>query len=249
MLRLRICWRLLPGLLCAVPLLAEAQQGAPIFLTAAWRNAPKSGGQAWSRDGMLESLPAAVLARNARRQDVVGLLGQPGLTTESFAFGADRAGRREAYRLSRVNDRTLKIVYDPQKRVESHEVSPPGCTFPAAAATSTVPKPLVTEKLVKLGRGPGGEQQFMTVAEFSARVGVPATYWWAHATTGGRNWMTFGKVWRLAGEQRRYLSVASSIAVPYSAEPPSPDVLKLMDADNSIGGFQLVTFWPDCLPP
>jgi hypothetical protein len=43
-------------------------------------------------------------------------------------------------------------------------------------------------------------------------------------------------VWRIAGEQRRYLSIAGSIAMPYSTAPPSAEELKLMD-DAPVDGF------------
>ena len=251
MSRLWTCWRFLPGIFCAVALSAAAQQSVPgpTFLTAAWRNAPRSGGQAWSREAMLDQLPVAALGKSASRQDIVALLGQPGLSAEYIEFGAQRAGRRETYRLSAANDKSLRINYDRQRRVESHEVSRPGCAFPSSAAHGVVPKTVVTEKLMKLGRGPGGERRLLTMAEFSALVGVPAKYWSTHDMAGDRNSLSFGKVWRLVGEQRRYLSAGGSIAVPHSSEPPSADVVKSMDAENSIGGFELTTFWPDCLPP
>jgi hypothetical protein len=246
----RWTWRRwLAGLLCILPLSAAAQPGAPIFVTAAWRNAPRAGGQDWSREWMLKSLPASVLGKNAGRQTIVDRLGPPGMSTDPVAFGAGRSERRDTYRLSAANETSLRVTYDPQRRVESHVVSPPGCTFRASAATSTVAKSVVNDKLMKLERPAGSERRSMSMAGFSALVGVPANYWWEHTRMGERNWMAFGKVWRIAGERRRYLAVASSIAVPHSDEPPSPDVLKQMDQDSRLDEFELVTFWPDCLPP
>jgi len=93
---------------------------------------------------------------------------------------------------------------------------------------------VVTDKLMKRVRESRRERRTQTMAELSALIGEPATYWSMHTRMGGRNWMNFGKVWRIAGEQRRYLSIAGSIAVPYSTAPPSAE--ELMD-DAPVDGF------------
>lgn len=209
------------------------------FSPAAWLQAPGSSAD-WSRVALLKQFTAETNLNGMAREEVIRLLGEPGMTNEIFYPGQGFQGRIDFYRLSAKSEDTFRIDYDPSDKVSGTSIEARPC-FCALCATSTSSTEVKADALRSsvLAPAPDGEDATQSFAALAALVGGPGTRSTTEVRIGSQTWTIYNEIWRVANDPHRFFTAAGR--APLRQQQPFDDA--------SVGDYGLIKNWPECLPP
>jgi hypothetical protein len=209
------------------------------FSSAAWLQAPGSSAD-WSRVALLRQFAAETNINGLAREEVVRLLGEPGMTNEIFYPGKGFQGRIDFYRLSAKNEDSFRIDYDAADKVSGNsiEARPCFCALCAASTASTEVKADALHSSV-LAPAPDGEYATQSFAALAALVGGPGTRSTTEVRIGSQTWAIYSEIWRVANEAHRFFTAAGR--APLRQQQPHDEA--------SVGDYGLIRNWPECLHP
>jgi hypothetical protein len=202
-------------------------------LRKAWLEAPKSQGANWNRMPQLDELLSAVKLDGMARAKVLNLLGQPGYSQQDYPDGT----RVDFYRLSAVNDQSLRIDYESPNQVTqvATEYTPCACKLCAADAPVLAAAVLARNR----PRLTGVAQKDITMSAVEKMLGLPGRSFHSVDMKGGQAWLDYEEIWRMDNPPHLFLIVdGSAIAREALASPIG---------DQKVGSLTLISIWPQCL--
>jgi hypothetical protein len=227
--------------LLSLALFGAAASAQTPFRHDAWLAAPHAPGD-WSREAMAWPLVRQAQIAQLTRRSVLGLLGEPGETRQRFGLGAGHKERSDSYRLSRKNDRVLRIFYDEKDVAREAVIDSSPCFCDSCdAAAPMLPRAVLDEQI--LAPDPARAGEALTVAALEARLGGKGWRSGVEQMVGGQMWLGFSDTWRVAGEDHLFLSALGHVATGRGRGQSTP-----LDGDP-IGEYALITAAPECLAP
>ncbi len=189
---------------------------------------------------MLRQFAAETNIDGLAREEVVRLLGEPGMTNEIFYPGKGFQGRIDFYRLSAKNEDSFRIDYDASDKVSGNTIEAKPCSC-ATCAAATASSELKTDALRSsvLAPAPDGEDATRSFAALGALVGAPGTRSTTEVRIGSQTWSVYSETWRVANEAHRFFTATGR--APLRQQQPFDEA--------SIGDYALIGNWPECLPP
>jgi hypothetical protein len=204
-----------------------------VSLRTAWLQAPKSQGANWNRTPQLDHLLGGVNLDGMTRAKVLNLLGPPGYSQQDYPDGI----RVDFYRLSAVNNQSLRIDYESPNQVTQFAIdyTPCDCKLCAADAPVLAGSVLARDR----SRLTTQAQNDLTMSALEKMMGLVGRRSHSIDMMGGQAWLNFEEVWRMDSSPYLFLIVSGSI--PASQAPE--DTI----GSQKIGSLSLISIWPECL--
>jgi hypothetical protein len=188
----------------------------------------------------LEKLASTTKFSGMTRQQVIALMGTPDATNDVYYWGDGRTDRVDSYNLSPSKDRILDINYDSRDVVTSYGVSSRSCGCPECSAEAPATTfEIVNKQLFRKDAAQAGKS--LTIAQLDSMVGQPGKRSFSQNVVGGRVWTNYTEIWRIAGNEHRFL-----VASGHRGGAMDPEFLHTGPGGLSILSYSLLSLSPRC---
>ena len=214
--------------------LAAASQKTTEDPTQAWLGAPQTQGAHWDREAQLKPLIQGKHLEGMSRSGVLGLIGQPGFSSEDFPGDT----RLDLYRISAANKQSLRIDYDKGSKVVSDEIDqgPCDCSQCRQEMPSVSRAALAKSGLLEI------KQDFVsstpTIGQIENMLGKGKLNQ-VQSTAGGQVWMNFSETWRVEGATQQFFLA--------DGHDPLTKVFGQPIQERQFLSWSLISYAPDCL--
>jgi len=230
-------WLLVLLIACTSGLAAETVSG---FSSEAWQKAVDPQSNNWSREPLLRQFAGSTDVGAMSRAEVIRWLGEPGVTQQIYSPGEGLRSRFDFYRLSAKNDDSFRIEYDATGKVTGNLIDARSCACElcalARADAGAVRMEMLEGSILK--KDPDGLPRSVTISEVESRLGLPGQHHTEEARIGGRMWVIYTALWRVADKPHGFLIISGT--VPLTEQKEFDQV--------PVENFAFIEVWPECLP-
>ncbi len=208
------------------------------FTPEAWRAAADPKSPDWSRKDLLQQLAATHSIIGMSRQELIQLLGDPGMSQQTaFPGSMLPGGRMDFWRLSARNDESFRVGYGPDGKVATSTMEADSCSCQscgdAGEKTPTIDSGHLRDDLW------GKTDTGLTFADVEQIAGVPGQRETVPSTVAHQVWVRYIEQWRVGGELPRFFVASGQL--PENQAVPFEQV--------RVAEVALITSWPECLAP
>jgi hypothetical protein len=232
------CSLLLTILLFCAPTLTRGEDAPRQFTPEAWRAAADPKSPDWSRKDLLQQLAANHPIIGMSRQQLIQLLGDPGMSQQNAFPGSMLPGSHmDFWRLSARNDESFRVDYGPDGKVATSTMEGDSCACQSCGDAG--------DKTPRIDSGRlrddlwGKTDTGLTFSDLEQMSGVPGQRETVPSTVLHQVWVKFSEQWHVGGELPRFFVASGEL--PQNQAVPFEQV--------RVAQVALITLWPECLAP